>query len=117
MNKAIPWDCMEEHIKNTNERVNRARMMAKTCEQPHFTLLAQDITADLVVEFWVIVNEKLAELVKAGRTPEEAVDHLRGIFHIPPHVYEGLMISPKHASAVRIAREMREYQGGRKVAD
>lgn len=111
------WDCIEEHLKNQNERVNKARLLAKTCEQPHFILVAQDITADLVVEFWAIINEKLGEMVKAGHTPEGALRQLRAVFHLPPEVYAGLFISPKHASAVQIAKEMRAYQGERRVAD
>lgn len=83
--------------------------------EPVFLLRAQDITADLVVDFWVLVNGKLQELMKLGMTKEEAVERLRQVHHIP-YPYEGLTNVEKHQSAVRIAKMMRGHQD-RKVAD
>lgn len=84
-------------------------------EQPQFTLLAQDITADLVVEFWICVNGKVQELVKGGMSPAEAAQHMRRIYHIPP-ILAGLVSSEKLQGACQIAQQMRDFPY-RKVAD
>lgn len=80
-----------------------------------FTLRAADISADLVVEFWVLVNGKVRELVKKGWSPAAAVDFVRQAHHIPP-MYEGLLDDEKLRGAAQVAKAMRQHDG-RKVAD
>ena len=90
-------------------------MMQKMLAQPHFCLLAQDVTADLVVDLWTIINVKLADLMDKGVSPELALQHLRELFHAP-HLVEGMFLSAKLRGAVRVSAAMRAHQP-RKVAD
>lgn len=84
--------------------------------EPVFLLRAQDITADLVVDFWTILNGRLNEMVKGlGMTPADAVERLREVHHIP-YPFEGLTNVEKHKTAVKISKAMRAF-AGRKVAD
>lgn len=83
--------------------------------QPVFILKASDITADLVVDFWIVLNGKVRELVKGGMSPAAAVQYLRGVHHLPP-ILCGLLPAEKLQGACKIAESMREFPH-RKVAD
>ena len=84
--------------------------------EPVFLLRSQDITADLVVDFWTILNGRLKELVEfAGLTPLEAVERMREVHHIV-YPIEGLVNVEKHKTAIGIARMMRLHNK-RKIAD
>lgn len=80
-----------------------------------FVLKSQDVTADVLVDFWAILNQKVREMVKSGHPPELAIKLLRIQWNIPP-VYEDQFHDVKLRDAVRIARSMRTFPN-RKIAD
>ena len=89
----------------------------KMCAQPHFVLLGQDVTADMVVEFWVIVNAKLKNLMNKGLSQDVALAHVRSAnLPVAYPLEEEVFQDEKLKGAVRIAQAMRAH-APRKVAD
>lgn len=97
-----------------NEELESIEQALSEVEQPTFTLKAQDISADLVVDFWIVINGRIKELIKAGMALPVAVQYMRNVYHLPPLI-AGLLTDEKERSALRIADAMRAYPY-RKVA-
>ena len=88
---------------------------AKDRGQATFTLVAQDATADLVVDFWVMLQLRIRDRVNAGVPLQVAIERERigfGILAYPPD----LLKEPKLAGALEIAARMRG-QTDRRLAD
>lgn len=82
--------------------------------EPTFTLRAQDLTADLVIDFWILVQLRVRHAVKQGTPVAVAIEEARRKFGIP--VYPPILGVEKLDGAARIATAMTEYQT-RKLAD
>lgn len=95
---------------------NRAHAPVYTAGlQPHFDLLAQDISADLVVDFWIRIQHELRARVREGYSLERAVRMTRDFFFLQP--YDGVPTGDaKLDRAGQIADAMRQ-QTNRKLAD
>jgi len=87
---------------------------AKDRGMPTFTLTAGDISSDLMVDFWVLVQLRVRHDLAMGRTLEQALDHVRNRFDIP--VYHEALNDAKLDGAARIAEAMRNFPN-RKLAD
>ena len=83
-------------------------------QQPHFDILAQDISSDLVVDFWIKVNLMIRDNVRQGYSLEKAVVLTRQFYFLPMH--GTLLGDEKLNSASEIAAQMRK-QANRKLAD
>lgn len=90
---------------------------AKAHGEPTFTLRAQDITADLVVDFWTIVQIRVRENMNAGLTMVQAVQAVRSYYFLES------INSPRYPTgdikldtAVMKAEVMRQFKN-RKLAD
>ena len=81
---------------------------------PRFVLKAQDITAPIVVRFWVRVQEKLRLFMDAGLTMEEAASQVEKYYFLETIEPTG---DRKIAGALAIANEMDAWPGVKKVAD
>lgn len=75
--------------------------------EPTFTIRAQDVTAPLVIDFWIKVVQKVREHVKAGLTPEQAVKTVRAYYFLEPHV---LLEDAKLAEACELAGKMENWK-------
>ena len=93
---------------------------AKAHGEPTFTLRAQDITSDLVVDFWTIVQIRVKENMDAGLTMMQAVQAVRSYFFLEsvnsPRYPKRNTGTAKLATAVLMADEMRQWPD-RKLAD
>ena len=78
-----------------------------------FTLRSQDITAPLVVDFWVKVQQRMRDYVKQGLTPEAAVLAVRNFYFLMPDVP---LSDVKLTRACAIAGAMEKW-GNRRLAD
>jgi hypothetical protein len=87
---------------------------AKATGMPSFTLIAQDITADLCVDFWTMTQLRVRTHMDAGLTMVQAVDAVREKFGIPE--YPEILGDAKLDGAARIAETMRAHSP-RKLAD
>ncbi len=85
-----------------------------TDEQPTFPLLAQDITADLVVDFWTLIQMRIWSDLRSGYCLDTAVARARHHFGIPQ--YPPCLHHPKIDGATRIAWAMRTWPH-RRLAD
>ncbi len=84
-------------------------------EQPHFDLLAHDLTAALVVDFWLLLQCRISEMMRRdGTTAEACVDALRVTFLIPAYEPDWIIDTMNEASVT--AREMERYPT-RRLAD
>lgn len=87
---------------------------AKEKGEETFTLRAQDISADLLVDLWVDVQQELDQAIGNGMTPEEAMQLIRFNYALK------LPLAPtgneKLDQARQIAERMRQHKD-RKVAD
>ena len=86
---------------------------AKKNGEPTFTLRAQDVTADLVVDFWVKIQQKVREHMNAGLTKMQAVQAVRSYYFLETYVPAS---DVKLSGACRIAGEMEKWPA-RKLAD
>lgn len=86
----------------------------KAKSQPHFTLLAQDITADLLVDIWVMINDYMED-VKGDMEPKHVVEMFREMLDVP-YSWKEDNLKPRVKDAAFIAEEMRQYSP-RKAAD
>jgi len=86
---------------------------AKRNGEPTFTLRAQDVTADLVVDFWVKVQQKVREHMHAGLTMMQAVQAVRTYYFLEPDVPAS---DVKLSGACQIAGEMEKFSA-RRLAD
>lgn len=86
---------------------------ARASGEQTFSLRSQDITAPLVIDFWVRVQQKVREHVKAGLTAEQAVKAVRSYYFLEPDVH---LEDTKLSEACRIAGAMEEWPS-RKIAD
>lgn len=82
--------------------------------QPIFSLLAQDITADLVVDFWMMVQLRVWGDIAEGTPLIEAVERARAAFGVP--LYQPFLHHGKLDGASRIAWDMRAFPT-RRLAD
>jgi len=87
---------------------------AKDRRQVTFTLVSQDISADLVVDFWTMVQLKVRVNMRHGMTVPGAVEAVRVTFGIPK--YPEYFDDAKLNGAARIAEAMRLHSN-RKIAD
>ncbi len=87
---------------------------AKATGEPTFTLRAQDVTADLSIDFWLIVQQEVRRAMNDGATIEEAKECVRHTHVVPiqPPMFRSLKID----GAAKIAEAMRVWPD-RKVAD
>ena len=88
---------------------------AKDRRQATFTLVAQDASADLVVDFWTMVQIRARQSMESGLTLAEAMALERIAFGIPAYV-PAVHDDPKLAGASVIAGNMRQFPN-RKMAD
>ena len=90
---------------------------AKAHGEPIFVLRAQDVTADLVVDFWAIVQVRVREHMDHGHTMQRAVQLVREYFFLDsvnsPRYPTGIA---KLDTAVTKAEAMRQWPN-RKLAD
>ncbi|HKW13829.1 MAG TPA: hypothetical protein VJS69_05025 [Candidatus Krumholzibacteria bacterium] len=89
-----------------------AHMAAK--RQPCFVLLAQDITADIVVDFWIKVQQRMREHVKHGLTEAQAAKAVREYYFLEK--MDVTITYQKLAEACAIAGAMENW-GTRRLAD
>lgn len=82
--------------------------------QPTFRLLGQDITADLVVDFWILVQMRVWADINAGIPVIESVERVRMALGIP--LYQPCLHHDKLDGASRIAWDMRAWPQ-RRLAD
>jgi hypothetical protein len=87
---------------------------AKDRGEKTFTIRAQDVTGDLVVDFWTMVQLRVRVNVRHGMTVPEAIDAVRTTFGIPK--YPDAFNDHKLDGAARIAEAMRDHSP-RKLAD
>lgn len=90
---------------------------AKDRGQPTFTLVAQDVSADLCVDFWIGVQLQIRQRIDDGMTVKDAVDSTRREYRVAPWSTLEPMEDVKLNGAMMIARAMRAFPGIRKVAD
>ena len=83
--------------------------------QPHFTVIGQDVTADLAVEWWADANRFMQQCLRRGYTVKDALAELR-LRMVPLKRELEPQSTPKIDQAYAIAKRMREYPD-RKVAD
>ena len=95
----------------------RNRPCTGTVDMPTFLLKASDLSADVVVDLWVLVNRRMREHLATGYTPEEARDWVRQYYFLDSINAPTLTQIPKLDSALAIAEQMRQYTGPKKVAD
>jgi hypothetical protein len=85
--------------------------------EPVFVIRAQDITAHLVVDFWVAVNAYMQEKVKEGQSMVFAIERARQLHGVPRASSYGMNdLNPKLNSALDISRAMMRWDN-RKLAD
>ena len=85
--------------------------------QPVFPIIAQDITAHLVVDFWVAVNAYMQEKVNEGQSMIFAIERARQLHGVPRASSYGMNdLNPKLNSALDISRAMMRWDH-RKLAD
>ena len=82
---------------------------------PCFLLKASDISAHLVIEFWVSVQRTMRDLMDAGATMTEAIESAR-LYHKVPRLAMMDSLTEKDRGALDIARAMMGYSP-RKMAD
>ncbi len=87
---------------------------SQTNQEPTFTLRAQDLTADLVIDFWILVQLRVRHAVKQGTPVAVAIEDARKKLGIP--AYPPILGVEKLDGAARIATAMTEWTG-RKLAD
>lgn len=99
----------------TGQRNSEVTCFEKAQErgQPTFTLIAQDITADLVVDFWIKAQQKVREHMDAGLTMTQAVKAVRSYYFLEPDVPAD---DAKLSGACAIAEAMSRWPN-RKIAD
>lgn len=90
------------------------KAMAK--REPKFCLRAQDISADLCVDFWISAQLEVRQRIDDGMTVQEAVDTVRREYRIAPWSTFAAMEDQKINGAMMIAKAMRAFPN-RKVAD
>ena len=78
-----------------------------------FSLRSQDITAPLVIDFWVKVNQKVRAHLRCGLTLEAAVAAVRSHYFMEPEVDAN---DKKLARACAIAGKMEKWMN-RRLAD
>jgi hypothetical protein len=88
----------------------------KHAGQPKFTLIAQDATADLVVDFWVEIQLQVKQFMEDGLSLELAIEKIRQQFGVPPWSQFTTLHDPKLKGAAEIGYQMSEWRN-RKVAD
>jgi len=91
-------------------------MKAKDRGEPTFTLRAQDISADLVIDFWIAVQLEIRQRIDDGMTVQEAVDTTRRGYRVAPWSTFDAMTDQKINGAMMIAKAMRAFPN-RKIAD
>lgn len=84
--------------------------------QPCFLLKAQDITAPLIVTYWVTVQQRMQMLMDAGSTMAEALEAIRIADMVPSLAIMPAVMPDKLGSALSIAKEMQNWPN-RKLAD
>lgn len=84
--------------------------------EPVFVLRGQDITAHLVVEAWVAIQQSIKQAMNDGATMVEAVENARFLHRIPRMIYQDPNLTEKERGALEIAREMMRWNN-RKLAD
>ena len=82
--------------------------------EPTFTLRGQDVTAPLVVAFWVKLQQKVRELMDAGCTMTEAVERAEQYYFL--EAVEAPASDAKLSGALLVARAMGQWKN-RKLAD
>lgn len=87
-----------------------------TPKEPTFTLRAQDITADLIVEVWADVNKLLDIYRRRGYSIEDAMGRIAKCFQPLRQELIPQPIAPKIAEAYVISKAMGQWHT-RKVAD
>ena len=86
--------------------------------QPRFTLIAQDVTADIAVDFWVSLQIELAQYVTEGLTVAEAIAKMRRLHYVPiwHEAFSPQYAKAKIRGAAEIAAAMRTHEP-RRAAD
>jgi hypothetical protein len=82
-----------------------------------FTLRAQDITADLVLDFWISAQLEVRQAMDDGLTLVEAIAHVRTVYQIARwSFFIGEQAAPKLQGAARIGKAMAQWPN-RKLVD
>lgn len=89
---------------------------AKDNGEKTFTLRAQDISADLCVDFWISVQLEIRQWIEDGMTVQDAVDRVRRDYRVAPWSTFDVVMDQKINGAMMIAKAMRASPN-RKVAD
>lgn len=89
---------------------------ARAAGEPTFTLRAQDLLADLAVDFWVSANVELRAYMEDGVSIPEAKQRIRAKHHVSMYPSGHPDLTEKDNGAVRISMEMAAWPS-RKVAD
>lgn len=106
---------MDPHTESSTEIAERVERPCGTAPQPHFNLIAQDATADLVVDFWILVQLRVQFRMQAGETITEALREVRTTFGLHAYTPE-LLDGSKLQGAALIARAMEQFPT-RRLAD
>jgi hypothetical protein len=72
------------------------------------------VTADLVVDFWILTQLRVRQLMEMGRTMRAAVNEVRRHIGVPE--YPPVLKDAKLDGAARIAEQMRQWEK-RRMAD
>ncbi len=67
----------ESHTEPARDRDLGCFTKARALGEPTFTLRAQDITADLLVDLWVAIQREVVEDLKNGLTLVESLETIR----------------------------------------
>lgn len=89
---------------------------AKASGQPTFTLIAQDVSSDLVVDFWISCQVEIRQSMEDGLTMQQAIDKARRHFGVPRWNGFEPMDDPKLVQAQEIGKAMSGWVN-RKLAD
>jgi hypothetical protein len=81
-----------------------------------FVLRAQDITAHVVVEAWVAIQQSIKQAMDDGATMTEAIENARQIMRVPRVVTMLEEATEKERGALEIAQTMMRWDN-RKLAD
>lgn len=96
--------------------MDTATDQSKHAGQAKFLLIAQDITAPLVIDFWVRVQQRMRDLLATGLTLSEAEQAVRCYYFLDNRPTVGAMEPDKLADASAIADVMAQFPG-RRLAD
>jgi hypothetical protein len=118
----MAWLQLTSHKETIMEQTESCTPSDERCKedkhagQPSFKLIAQDVTADLVIDFWIEVQLQVKQSIEDGTTMMEAIDKIRQQFGVPPWSQFTTLTNPKLKEAAAIGYLMSEWKN-RKIPD